>query len=161
MMLDAKVRRKSGETGVIRPYFHAAAPLNRRMLQTGIVGHEAFEGEAASQSMGKSGSQWNELLNSESRTNAASLSAGFSIGGFGASGSVRTTSTDLSSNRAVAQALDTTTRQASDERRELVSHSTKVENLLTREQKPRRASSTFPPMMFGQWHSRPTGCDLP
>jgi hypothetical protein len=101
------------------------------MLQTGIVGHEAFEGEAGSQSMGKSGSQLNESLNSESRTNSASLSAGFSIGGFGASGSVRTTSTDLSSNRAVSQTVDTTTRQASDERRELVSHSTKVENLLT------------------------------
>jgi hypothetical protein len=101
------------------------------MLQTGIVGHEDFEGEAASQFMGKSGSQLHESLNSESRTNSASASAGFSIGGFGASGSVRTTSTDISSNRAVAQTVDTTTRQASEERRELVSHSTKVENLLT------------------------------
>jgi len=131
MLLDLKVRRKSGETGVIRPYFHAAAPLNRRMLQTGVVGHEAFEGEAASQFMGKSGSQMHESLNSESRTNSASASAGFSVGGFGASGSVRTTSTDIASNRAVSQSVDTTTRQASEERRELVSHSTKVENLLT------------------------------
>jgi hypothetical protein len=131
MLLDAKVRLKSGETGTIRPYFHAAAPLNRRMLQTGIVGHEIAEGEAASQFMGKSGSQLHESLNSESRTNSASASAGFSVGGFGASGSVRTTSTDISSNRAVAQTVDTTTRQASEERRELVSHSTKVENLLT------------------------------
>ena len=51
--------------------------------------------------------------------------------GFGASGSVRTTSTDVTSNRAVSQNVDTTTRQASDERRELVSHSTKVENILS------------------------------
>ncbi|HEX8680503.1 MAG TPA: hypothetical protein VF683_11110, partial [Chthoniobacterales bacterium] len=131
MLLDVKVRRKSGETGTIRPYFHAAAPLNRRMLQTGVVGHEAFEGEAASQFMGKSGSQVHESLNSESRTNSASASAGFSVGGFGASGSLRTTSTDLSSNRAVSQTVDTTNREASEERRELVSHSTRVENLLT------------------------------
>jgi hypothetical protein len=101
------------------------------MLQTGIVGHEIAEGEAASQFMGKSGSQLHESLNSESRTNSASASAGFSYGGFGASGSVRTTSTDISSNRAVSQTVDTTTRQASDERRELVSHSTKVENILS------------------------------
>ncbi|CAN5738757.1 hypothetical protein BH20VER1_BH20VER1_06330 [soil metagenome] len=130
MLLDLKVRPKSGATGGIRPYFHAAAPLNRRMLQTGVVGHELFEGEAANQSMGKSGSQLHESLNSESRTNSASASAGFSIGGFGASGSVRTTSTDLSSNRNVSQTVDTTNRQASEERRELVSHSTKVENIL-------------------------------
>ncbi len=108
MLLDLKVRRKSGETGTIRPYFHAAAPLNRRMLQTGVVGNDTFEGEASGQSMGKSGSQMHESLSSESRTNSASASAGFSIGGFGASGSVRTTSTDVSSNRAVSQTVDTT-----------------------------------------------------
>ena len=81
MLLDLKVRKKSGEIGTIRPYFHAAAPLNRRMLQTGVVGNDTFEGEASSQFMGKSGSQLHESLNSESRTNSASASAGFSIGG--------------------------------------------------------------------------------
>jgi hypothetical protein len=131
MLLDLKVRKKSGATGTIRPYFHAAAPLHRRMLQTGVVGHEAFEGEAAAQSMGKSGSQLHESLSSEARTNSASASAGFSIGGFGASGSVRTTSTDVNSTRAVSQTVDTTNRQAAEERRELVSHSTKVENILS------------------------------
>ena len=44
---------------------------------------------------------------------------------------MRTTSTDVTANRAVTQNVDTTTRQASDERRELVSHSTKVENILS------------------------------
>ncbi|MGZ5004678.1 MAG: hypothetical protein ACXWG7_03855 [Chthoniobacterales bacterium] len=135
MLLDLKVRRKSGETGTIRPYFHAAAPLKRRMLQSGIVGNDTYEGEASGQFMGKSGSEMHEALNSESRTTSMGVSAGVGVGigpvSLGASGSLRTTSTDVTSNRAVTQNVDTTTRQASDERRELVSHSTKVENILT------------------------------
>jgi hypothetical protein len=135
MLLDLKVRRKSGENGTIRPYFHSAAPLKRRMIQSGVVGHEIFEGEASGQFMGKSGSEMHEALNSESRTTSMSASLGVGVGigpvSIGASGSVRTTSTDVTANRAVTQNVDTTTRQASDERRELVSHSTKVENILS------------------------------
>lgn len=135
MLLDLEVRRKSGETGTIRPYFHAAAPLKRRMLQSGIVGNETYEGEASGQFMGKSGSEMHEALNSESRTTSVGVSAGVGVGigpvSIGASGSLRTTSTDVTSNRAVTQNVDTTTREASEERRQLVSHSTKVENILT------------------------------
>jgi hypothetical protein len=135
MLLDLKVRRKSGETGTIRPYFHAAAPLKRRMLQSGIVGNETYEGEASGQFMGKSGSEMHEALNSESRTTSVGVSAGVGVGigpvNIGASGSLRSTSTDVTSNRAVTQNVDTTTREASEERRQLVSHSTKVENILT------------------------------
>ena len=134
-LLDLTVRLKSGETGTIRPYFHAAAPLKRRMIQSGVVGHEIFEGEASGQFMGKSGSEMHEALDSQSRTTSLSASLGVGVGigpvSIGASGSVRTTSTDVTSNRAVTQNVDTTTRQASDERRELVSHSTKVENILS------------------------------
>lgn len=107
MLLDLKVRRKSGETGTIRPYFHAAAPLKRRMIQSGVVGHEIFEGEASGQFMGKSGSEMPEALDSESRTTSMSASLGVGVGigpvSIGASGSVRTTSTDVTSNRAVTQ----------------------------------------------------------
>jgi hypothetical protein len=135
VLLDLKVRRESGDTGTIRPYFHAAAPLKRRMLQSGVVGHEIFEGEASGQFMGKSGSEMHEALDSESRTTSMSASLGVGVGigpvSIGASGSVRTTGTDVTSNRALTQNVDTTTRQASDERRELVSHSTKVENILS------------------------------
>ena len=135
MLLDLKVRKKSGETGTIRPYFHGAVPLKRRMIQSGVVGHEIFEGEASGQFMGKSGSEMHEALNSESRTTSMSASLGVGVGigpvSIGASGSVRTTRTDVTANRAVTQNVDTTTRQASDERRELVSHSTKVENILS------------------------------
>jgi hypothetical protein len=135
ILLDLKVRKKSGEIGTIRPYFHSAAPLKRRMIQSGVVGHEIFEGEASGQFMGKSGSEMHEALNSESRTTTLSASLGVGVGigpvSIGASGSVRTTSTDVTANRAVTQNVDTTTRQASDERKELVSHSTKVENILS------------------------------
>jgi hypothetical protein len=127
LLLDLKVLPESGETGGIRPYFHAAAPLNRRMLQTGIIGDDAFEGESAAQFIGKSGSQLYESLASHSRTTSFGGSAGF----LGIGVSARTSSTDISSQRTVDQVVDTTTREASQERRELISHTTKVENLLT------------------------------
>ncbi|MCI0692880.1 hypothetical protein L0337_12860 [candidate division KSB1 bacterium] len=131
LLLDLKVLPESGETGGIRPYFHAAAPLNRRVLQTGVIGDDFFEGEAAGQFFGKSGSHLYESLDSHSRTTSFGGSAGFSIGGFGIGASARTSSTDVSSQRSVDQVVDTTTREASQERRELISHTTKVENMLT------------------------------
>lgn len=131
LLLDLKVRLASGESGTIRPYFHAAAPLNRRMIQTGVVGAEAFEGDADSQVIGKSGSQMAESLRSHSNTVSGGASLGFSLGPFSVGGSVRSTSTDLASDRAVSQVVDTTMREASQERRELISHTTRVENVLT------------------------------
>lgn len=131
LLLDLKVRLASGESGTIRPYFHAAAPLNRRMIQTGVVGAEAFEGDADAQMIGKSGSQMAESLRSHSNTVSGGASLGFSVGPFSVGGSVRSTSTDLSSDRAVSQVVDTTMREASQERRELISHTTRVENVLT------------------------------
>ncbi|HRO61794.1 MAG TPA: hypothetical protein PK177_21990, partial [Burkholderiaceae bacterium] len=135
LQLDLKVRKASGELGTIRPYFHAAAPLYRRTLQTGVVGVDVFEGESEGQSMGKSRSQMYESSKTHSSTTSASLSvgAGVPIGpvSLGASGSVRTTTTDIAGRREGAQAIDQTTREASEERRELVSHHTRVENILT------------------------------
>jgi hypothetical protein len=131
LLLDLEVRDEADSVNTIRPYFHAAAPLHRRMLQTGVVGAEAFEGEADGQSMGRSGSQMYESLTSSSRTTSAGGGASFGIGPFSVGGSVRTTSTDIASDRSVSQVVDTTSRQASQERRELVSHMTRVENVLT------------------------------
>ena len=135
LQLDLKVRKSTGELGTIRPYFHAAAPLYRRTLQTGVVGMDVFEGESEGQSMGKSRSQMYESSKTHSNTTSASLSAGagFPIGpvNIGVSGSVRTTSTDIAGSREGAQKIDQTTREASEERRELVSHHTRVENVLT------------------------------
>ncbi len=131
MQLDLKVRNPSGQIGTIRPYFHAAAPLHRRMIQSGVVGSEQYEGEADGQFVGKSGSQMYETSSSHSRTTSLGASAGVGIGPVSIGGSVRRTSTDVNAERAVSQTVDTTSREASQERRELVSHHTRIENVLT------------------------------
>lgn len=131
VLLDLEVRNPAGAVGDIRPYFHAAAPMHRRLVQTGIVGGEQFEGEADGQFMGRSGSQMYETLTSSSKTVSAGGGASLGIGPFSIGGSVRSTTTDVASDRSVSQVLDTTTRQASEERRELISHMTRVENVLT------------------------------
>ena len=46
LLLDLKVSAPDHAPGTVRPYFHAAAPLNRRMVQTGVVGGDAYEGES-------------------------------------------------------------------------------------------------------------------
>lgn len=139
LLLDLKVRNAAGDLGTIRPYFHAAAPLTRRMVQTGILGVEAYEGEADGLAIGKSGMQMNETLRSHSSTSSSSASAGLtsflpipvipsliSVGG-----SARSTSTDVASDRGVSQSIDSLSREASEERRELVSHTTRVENIIS------------------------------
>lgn len=131
LLLDLKVRNGAGELGTIRPYFHAAAPLARRMVQTGVVGADAYEGESDGVAIGKSGSQMAESLRSHSDTVSGSASAGLDLGIVSFGGSVRSTTTDVTSERAVSQVVDTTTRQASDERRELLSHTTRVENIIS------------------------------
>ncbi len=114
LLLDLRVRNAAGDLGTIRPYFHAAAPLYRRMIQTGVVGGELFEGESDGQFMGKSGSQMYETQSTASRKHARlaaerrSGSGPFSIGG-----SARITTTDVTSDRSVSQVVDTTTREAS------------------------------------------------
>ena len=135
LLLDLKVSAPDHAPGTVRPYFHAAAPLNRRMVQTGVVGGDAYEGESEALAIGKSGTQMRESLRSHASTTTASASAGigFSVGpvSIGASGGVSNTTTDLSSNRAVSQVVDTTQRQAAEERRELISHTTNVENIIS------------------------------
>jgi hypothetical protein len=131
LLLDMKVRNAAGDLDTIRPYFHSAAPLNRRMIQTGVVGGESFEGDSEGLVVGKSGSQMFESLKSHSSTTSAGGSLGLTLGPVSIGGSVHGSSTEVSSDRAVSQVVDTTTRQAAEERRELISHSMKVENILT------------------------------
>jgi hypothetical protein len=135
LLLDLKVSAPDHVPGTVRPYFHAAAPLNRRMVQTGVVGGDAYEGESESLAIGKSGTQMRESLRSHASTTTASASAGVGVGigpvSIGVSGGVSNTTTDLSSNRAVSQVVDTTQRQAAEERRELISHTTNVENIIS------------------------------
>lgn len=135
LLLDLKVSAPDHAPGTVRPYFHAAAPLNRRMVQTGVVGGDAYEGEAEALAIGKSGTQMRETLRSHASTTTASASAGIGVGigpvSIGASGGISNTTTDLASSRAVSQVVDTTQRQAAQERRELVSHTTNVENIIS------------------------------
>ena len=81
VLLDMKVRKKSGQLGTDRPYFHAAAPLRRQMLQTGVIGTDLYEGEANSQFIGRSGSQVHETTDSHSAT--SSRSGGIALLGIG------------------------------------------------------------------------------
>jgi len=135
LLLDLKVSAPDHAPGTVRPYFHAAAPLNRRMVQTGVVGGDAYEGESEALAIGKSGTQMRESLRSHASTTTASASAGIGVGigpvSIGASGGVSNTTTDLTSSRAVSQVVDTTQRQAAEERRELISHTTNVENIIS------------------------------
>lgn len=131
LLLDLKVRNAAGDVGTTRPYFHAAAPMTRRMLQSGVVGADTYEGESDGLAIGKSGSQMAESLRSHSSTTTGGGSVGLDFGIVSFGGSVSNTSTDVSSGRAVSQVVDTTTRQASDERRELISHTTRVENIIS------------------------------
>ena len=131
LLLDLKVSDGAHTPDSVRPYFHAAAPLNRRMVQTGVVGGDAYEGEAESQAFGKSGMQMRESLRSHSSSTTAGASAGIGIGPISIGGSVSNTTTDVASSRALSQVVDTTARQASQERRELLSHTTNVENIIS------------------------------
>jgi hypothetical protein len=68
LLLDLKVTPLPSTLGGIRPYFHAAAPLHRTMVESGVVGHEFYEGAAAGVSVGKSGSQMHETVSSKTVT---------------------------------------------------------------------------------------------
>ena len=128
VLLDLKVRKRTTEGTTNRPYFHAAAPMRRDMVQTGVIGAEVYEGELDNQFIGKSGSQMYESTSSHSSTNGWSASASVPFI-WGVSG--RGSSTDVNGSRSVMQVSDTTTRNAGQERRELVSHTTRVENVLS------------------------------
>lgn len=174
VLLDMKVRKRTGQLGTIRPYFHDAAPLRREMIQTGVVGAESFSGESDRQVVGKSGSQMYE--SSSSRAMTDTMAGGAMVLGIGVSS--ETTLTSVRGDRSVLQTTDTTTRDASQERRELVSHMTKVENVLTllsakylgtpylrfslapRPLTPLSADSSDPSLWFGQlMHRRSSGIE--
>ncbi|HSA73832.1 MAG TPA: hypothetical protein VLD84_07755 [Nitrososphaeraceae archaeon] len=131
LLLDLRVRKSDGSTGTIRPYFHSAAPLHRTIVETGLVGVDVFEGESDLQFMGKSGSQMYESSSSHSRTTTVGGSGSVGIGPVSLGASMQSTSTNVSAQRGVSQVVDTTQREASEERRQLTSHSMKVENVLT------------------------------
>jgi hypothetical protein len=119
----------------LKPYFLSAAPTRRAIIETGVVGDHITEGESDELAVARSGSQLIEGFHSSTKTRH------FGVGGFGAgllggvllgaSGSYTRGSTSIAGGREVSEQLDTTNREASTERKELLSHMTNVNNVLT------------------------------
>ncbi len=118
-----------------KPYFLSAAPTRRAMVETGVVGDYFTEGESDEVAVSRSGSHLIEGFHSTTKTRKFGVGAmaGGLIGGALVGGSVShsRSTTSISGGREVSEQLDTTSRQASEERRELLSHTTNVSNVLT------------------------------
>lgn len=127
LLFDVRISPDPYVAGVIKPYFLAATPIRRSMIETGVVGQQASEGESKALAVGKSGSQLHEGYSSTIDTNTSSADYPLPAGGFGSSD----TTTTVGGSRDVTQRVDTTQRDASTERQELVSHMTNVTNILS------------------------------
>jgi len=137
MVLDVEITANGpSPTPGLKPYFLSAAPTRRAIVETGVVGDYFTEGESDEVAIGRSGSHLIEGFHSTTKTRkfgiggaAGGLAFGMLPIGVGASYSRGSTS--ISGGREVSEQLDTTNRQASDERKELLSHMTNVNNVLT------------------------------
>lgn len=131
LILDLKVTPKPMSTGRFRPYFHEAAPIRREMIESGVVGGESVEGETQGTSVGKSGSQLYETVSSQIKSKSSG-GGWFPSGVLGGPGfTAHSSKTHVDSERHVDQTTEMTSRDASQERRELLSHTTHVHNVLT------------------------------
>lgn len=141
-VVDVRISQKGdGNRAAHDPYFIAASPARREMIESGIFSTEVFEGVSGAVGIGKSASQMHESLKTTTDTQTQRTSAGgttiipvpllpFPVlaGGGVTSGS---SSTVTSATNDILQLSDLTTRSASEERRELLSHTTNVRNVLT------------------------------
>lgn len=136
MLFDVRVFNHAGIVpGAIRPYFLAASPTERNMIESGVVGDQSYEGASNGIAIGKSGSQLHEVFNSTTKISksSAGLAAGGMLGPVLIGGGVSHTgsTTSISGSRDVVESHDTTNREASVERRELFSHLTNANNVLS------------------------------
>jgi hypothetical protein len=137
LILDVQIRpRQAPATPGLKPYFLSAAPTRRAVIETGVVGDHLTEGESDEVAIGRSGSHLIEGFHSTTKTRKFGIgaAAGGLIkgvvpigGGISYSGST----TSISGGREVSEQVDTTMREASSERKELLSHMTNVNNVLT------------------------------
>jgi hypothetical protein len=97
--------------------------MRREMVESGVVGAEAFSGKSSGVSVGKSFSTMHENFTSTSTTESSGWSIGFLSG--------ESTESTLSGSRDLARTVDVTNRNAAEERRDLLSHMTSVNNILT------------------------------
>jgi hypothetical protein len=133
MVLDVRISaRDTPSTPGLKPYFLSAAPTRRALIETGVVGDYLTEGESDEVAVGSSGSHLIEGFHSTTKTRK--FGGGISLGIPGLIGGSVSRSggvTSISGGREVSEQLDTTVRQASDERKELLSHMTNVSNVMT------------------------------
>lgn len=111
-------------------------PRRRALIETGVVGDHLTEGESDEVAIGKSGSHLIEGFHSTTKTRKFGIGggAGYLIGGvlpIGLAGSYSRGTTSISGGREVSEQLDSTMRESSTERKELLSHMTNVNNVLT------------------------------
>jgi hypothetical protein len=133
MVLDVRMTGRDGPaTPGLKPYFLSAAPTRRALIETGVVGDYLTEGESDEVAVGRSGSHLIEGFHSTTKTRK--FGGGISLGVPGVIGGSVSRSggvTSISGGREVSEQVDTTVRQASDERKELLSHMTNVSNVMT------------------------------
>ena len=123
------------KTAQPQPYFKLhfidGAPIRREIVETGVVGAERYEGSSNQISIGKSASQLHESARASSQVSNTDVGVGIGAMGSGIGYGYHQTNTTMDSERTVEQNVDTTQRDASQERRELLSHMTDVKNVLS------------------------------
>jgi hypothetical protein len=139
MAFDVEITPAKEVPRSLKPYFLSGSPTRRALVETGVVGDYATEGESDEVAVGRSGGHFIEGFHSTTKTRkfgiGGALGAGgllgpVAIGGI-IGGSYSRSTTSISGGREVSEQLDTTNRQASEERKELLSHMTNVSNVLT------------------------------
>jgi hypothetical protein len=141
LTLDLRIRsRDTPAPGAFKPYFLSAAPTRRAIIETGVVGDHLTEGESDEVAVGHSGSHLIEGFHSTTKMRKYGGGITFGMGGLAGgflpmggilSASYSRGSTSITGGREVSEQLDTTSREASSERRELLSHMTNANNVLT------------------------------
>ena len=125
LIFDLKISRGIVESrpSDFKPYFIAATPMRREMVESGVVGAEVFSGASSAAGVGKSLSTLHESFSATSSSETGGWSLGFLSGG--------STESSVSGSRDASRTLDVTNRQASEERKDLLSHLTDINNVIT------------------------------
>ena len=139
LAFDVEITPATEAPRALKPYFLSASPTRRALVETGIVGDYATEGESDEVAIARSGAHLIEGFHSTTKTRkwgvgglvgAGGLLGPVPLGGV-IGGSYSRSTTSISGGREVSEQLDTTNRQSSEERKELLSHTTNVNNVLT------------------------------
>ncbi|HEX7787265.1 MAG TPA: hypothetical protein VF653_13685 [Methylomirabilota bacterium] len=140
MAFDVEITPRTEAPRALKPYFLSAAPTRRALVETGVVGDYVTEGESDEAAVGRSGAHLIEGYHSTTTTRKFGVGGAFGLGGLAGGflpiggaigGSYSRGTTSISGGREVSEQVDTTSRQASEERKELLSHMTTVNNVLT------------------------------